>query len=572
MRRIRKHLASCLLFALTLSCGSNNEAELPEEPAITDAAVGNYTAELNFSLAGDPLTFDPFIAVDPSSQLICSLISAPLFELDHGDGTIRPGIARGWERRGQGTFVIRLRDGIRFSDGKLVTSDDVVASLRAIMAEPRSPFKLNLTYNGQPASVDKIDERSVRLRLRFEPGFSLDRLLAGLPVVPAGAIGSGALDKGSSPGVGPFVLDSHTAKKSLVLKRNRHYWKVDSVGKRLPYIERLNAAVMPDREVRVERFRLGRSDLIDPLYAAGAQELARLDDARLFDPELSYSIQVLCFNFNPRPERGPGGRRERYKLAWFKEKRFRQAVSLLADRRRMVREVFGGKAEPLYGPLSPINKDWELRVEPSGLDRQRALSTLEEAGFVVDAERFAEPILYGPNRVPVQFTLLTDAANPMAEKAGEMIAGELARFGAKVTVLPISSSELWEKVFLTYDFDAAILEIGPILDPISARSVFHSTGPQCLWAQADRRDTPDWAKQLDSLLDRTIEAASRQEQLRLFREAQAIIVEQAPFVPLVARRALSAARQELANLRPTGKASLLWNAWEIFSSAAPGGK
>lgn len=572
MKGTQRYLAFCLLFALTLSCSSNNEAELPEEPAITDAAVGNYTAELNFSLAAEPLTFNPLIAVDPSSQLICSLISAPLFELDHSDGTIRPGIARGWERRGDGVFVIRLRDGVRFSDGRLVTSDDVVASLKAILAEPRSPFRLNLTYNGQPASVDKIDERSVRLRLPFEPGFSPDRLLAGLPVVPAGAIGSAALGNGSAAGVGPFLLESHIAKKSLMLKRNPHYWKVDRVGKRLPYVEKLNAAVIPDREVRVERFRLGRSDLIDPLYAAGAQELARLDDARLFDPELSYSIQVLCFNFNPRPERAPRSPRERYKLAWFKEKRFRKAVSLLADRTRMAREVFGGKAEPLYGALSPINDDWERRAEPFGLDRQRAMAMLEEAGFLVDAERFAEPILYGPNRVPVQFTLLTDAANPMAEKAGEMIAAELARFGAKVTVLPIDSSELWEKVLLSHDFDAAILEIGPILDPISARSFFHSTGPQCLWAQADRRETPEWAKRLDSLLDSIVEAASRQEQLRLFREAQAMIAEQMPFVPLVARRALSAARQELANLRPTGKASLLWNAWEIFSSAAPGRK
>lgn len=564
-------MAFCLLLALTLSCSSDNEAELPEEPAISAGAVGSYTAELNFSLAAEPLTLNPLIALDPSSQLICSLISAPLFELDHGEGTIRPGIAGGWERRGDGAFVIRLRDGVRFSDGRLVTSDDVVASLRAILAEPRSPFRLNLTYKGQPASVDKIDKLSVRLRLPFEPGFPPDRLLAGLPVVPAGAIGSAALGNGSAAGVGPFVLESHIAKKSLALKRNPHYWKVDSVGKRLPYIEKLNSAIITDREVMVERFRLGRSDLIDPLYAAGAQELARLDYARLFDPELSYSIQVLCFNFNPRPERAPRSPRERYKLAWFKEKRFRKAVSLLADRGRMARELFGGKAEPLHGVLSPINDDWEHRVEPFGLDRQQALAMLEEAGFVLDAERFAEPILYGPNRVPVQFTLLTDAANPMAEKAGEMIAAELARFGAKVTVLPMNSSELWEKVFLSHDFDAAILEIGPILDPISARSFFHSTGPQCLWAQADRRETPEWARQLDSLLDRTIEATSRQEQLRLFREAQAIIIEQMPFVPLVARRALSAARQELANLRPTGKASLLWNAWEIFSGAAPGG-
>ena len=253
------------------------------------------------------------------------------------------------------------------------------------------------------------------------------------------------------------------------------------------------------------------------------------------------------------------------KSKWFRNKTFRQAVSCAIDRDRLVREVYGGRAQPILDFISSENRKWSnTNVPHFGFDTNRVRSLLAEIGI---QDRNGDGVLEDDGGNAIEFTLLSNTGNPVREKSAGLIADGLRRVGFKVAFQPIEFRALVEKINATSDYECVLMGLGGGgLDPASQINVLRSSEPLHQWFPSQPVPATDWEARIDSLMDaqmRTLDFAARK---KYFDEVQTILAEQLPMVYTVAPFHFAAVRPDLANLRPTvlSPYRLTWNAEELF--------
>jgi peptide/nickel transport system substrate-binding protein len=179
-------------------------------------------------------------------------------------------------------------------------------------------------------------------------------------------------------GLGPFRLGSYRAGTAVVLERNPYYFKRDTRGDRLPYLDELRFVFAPNEDAQALRFGAGDLDVVDRM---GGEQFARLAQGppaniavRDLGPGLDYTF--LLFNLNELPGTVPDGVRVRQR--WFGDREFRRAVSLAIDRAAVARLVYAGRATPIGWHVTPGNRLWYnqgLHVPARSIaDAKRALT------------------------------------------------------------------------------------------------------------------------------------------------------------------------------------------------------
>src|SRR5262249_43213430 len=107
------------------------------------------------------------------------------------------------------------------------------------------------------------------------------------------------------------------------------------------------------------------------------------------------------------------------KLAWFQQKKFRQAVSCAIDRERIAREVFGGRARPIYGFVTTENQKWcNTNISAFSFDLKRARSLLEEIGM---KDRNNDGIAEDADGTPIEVVMFSNVENPARETTARII-------------------------------------------------------------------------------------------------------------------------------------------------------
>ena len=145
--------------------------------------------------------------------------------------------------------------------------------------------------------------------------------------------------------LGPFMVAEYKAGSSVLLRRNPNYWKKDSQGRRLPYLDSIRLDIQSNRDVEMLRFRRGELDLINVLDSDYFDRLASTSTGLAHDAGASLDSDFLWFNQvanAPIPE---------YKRAWFRSANFRRAISQAINRDDLARVVFNGHAQPAVGPV-----------------------------------------------------------------------------------------------------------------------------------------------------------------------------------------------------------------------------
>ena len=210
--------------------------------------------------------------------------------------------------------TVTLRRGIQFSDGHPFDADDVVFSFRLYLDEKiePSPYRDLLTVGGKPIAVRKLDQHQVQFELA-EPYAAAERLFDSVAMLPRHLLEApyreGRLAEAWSlraaaaefAGLGPFRFKQHLPGERVVLERNPHYWKVDRAGHRLPYLESLVFAIVPNADAQAVRFQSGEADVTTRMSAANFDVLLRdqaTRDYELSDLGAGLDYTFLVFNLN----------------------------------------------------------------------------------------------------------------------------------------------------------------------------------------------------------------------------------------------------------------------------------
>jgi peptide/nickel transport system substrate-binding protein len=565
------------LSTLASSAPLPQQVQKGEELQVASSDVGEYGGTLVVGQRGEPKTLNPVLAADAPSREVTGRMMADLVHINRVTQKTEPALATSWKLSKDGrSFTLKLRRGIRFSDGQPFTADDVVFTFKAYLDDKiHSPQRDLLIIGGKPIAVVKLDDYTLRFDMA-QPYAAAERIFDSVWILPQHLLRASyeqgtfvqALSLNTAPdavaGLGAFRFKQYRPGERIVLERNPYYWKADRSGRRLPYLDEIAFLFVGNEDAQILRFQSRETNVISRFSPDNYAAMSREQQARGYDlvdlgPSLEYNF--LFFNLNNLPaDKYPQVSRSQL---WFRDLRFRQAVSVAVDRQSIVRLVYGGRAAPLWGNVTPGNKLWvnEALAHPErSLDHAKEL--LKAAGF----SWTGDGKLIDAKKELVEFTLITSSSNAQRVKMATLVADDLSQLGMSVHVVPLEFRAVIDRVFQTNDYEACIMGLGGgDADPNSDMNVWLSTGGTHLWNMHETTPATAWEADLDRMMEQQLITLDYKKRKRIYDQVQQIISDNLPFVFLATPDVLVGASKEIANFRPASlEPYVLWNAEELY--------
>ena len=494
--------ASFALAALVLGGACKDPSPHPRwQGAGADANEPHHGGTLHILNYWQGVPIDPHAAVVDFPNL---LVFDTLVDYVPGTAEKRAGLAERWESSSDGrVWRFFLREGVRFHDGRLLVADDVKASFERLL-DPDGPSGIGSYFDrivgfddfrkhraAHLEGIVVVDARTVEIHLTQPDASMLDRLTIGqTAIVPVDVtVRLGRERFGQAPiGTGPFALESWEEGTRMVFRKNAHYWRARAG---LPYLDRIVVDLNMPQQLATMRFQ--RGDLDIALVNGGDRvwflEQPQWRDTLTLTP--TPGLWALCMNTELSP---------------WNNRALRRAVAAAIDRGAAARAALGAM-DPI-GVLYPPgiaghdpNVPWAQRFDPEAARREMAA-----AGF--------------PSGLPDEQELWMT----MDARVGALVQADLARIGIRV------------RIRLTTDF-ATIARRGAVgmafvgmgmsfPDPIDfTEPFFHSRNI----SEEGSLNTAFYANPaLDTLLDRARGEGDGARRLTLYRDAERIILEDAP--------------------------------------------
>ncbi len=438
-----------------------------------------------------PNGFDPRLASDEGSERVAQLVYSRLMELDDSLRTV-PGLAERLDRPDPLTWVVTLREGIRFHDGHLLTSADVLYTFRTIL-DPATASPLRGAYRAV-RQIEAPDARTVRFVLT-EPVESFPMQLV-VAIVPEGA-GTGL--RTHPIGTGPYRFGSARADDRIVLDRFEGYFRGPA---RNPGIV---LRVLPDDTMRGLELQHGGVDVV-------------INDV---PPDLVHALDGrpgLHVVTAPGTDYAYIGINTRDPL--LSDARVRRALALAVNRQAIVTHLRRSLAGVATGLLPPTS--WAAAADLPRFDYDP-----EAARRALDAAGYRDPDGEGP-AVRFQLTLRI-STNEFARLQATVLQEDFRAIGVGLDVRQYEFATLFADV-VKGNFQLVTLQWvgGAVADPDILRRVFHSDQMPPGGFNRGRYANPE----VDRLLDAATRASGEEARRRLYQEVQRRVAEDQPYISL----------------------------------------
>jgi len=560
---------------------------LPQNPMISECEPGVRGGRIVIGDIAAPKTFNPITANEGSSDNVNRLLFSGLTTIDAPSQKVVPALAESWSvAADQKTWTLKLREGVRWSDGHPFTADDVVFTWNDIIYNPKIN---NVTVDGfrihgQNFTISKVDDLTVtvvtpEIYAPFLENFGTRQILPKHALAKTVAEGrfEAAYGINAKPsevvGTGPFRLKQFSPGNLTLLERNPYFWIVDKKGTRLPYFDNVVYTVVPDLNAMALRFLKGESDVDERIRPDEVDRFkAESASGRFKVVELGPGTETLffCFNQNTNLNAKTGKPIvDPKKLKWFRNTKFRQAISYAIDRDSIVRSLYGGRAKPNYGYVTEANYKWfnpKIRQYPHDLAKARAL--LAEIGI---QDRDGDGFLEDADGNIIEFVFNTNTGNNVREKTSVLIQDDLKKLGLKLIYQPVDFNALIDKIQTTFDFDCFLLSLAPAAndsatDPSANVNVMKSDGYTHQWFARQKKPSTAWEARIDELEDAELQTLDFNQRKKYYDEIQEILSEQVPFIYTVSPLTYAAYRADLGNVRPTvlHYYRVTWNIEELY--------
>jgi len=461
----------------------------------------------------DVATLDPAIGYDWQNWSMIKSLFDGLMDYVPGTTELRPGLAESFDVSEDGTvFTFKLRDGVKFHNGREMTAEDVKYSFdrvtNPVTQSPGAGFFVSIAGFDDVASgnaeslsgVEVIDPKTVRITLSGPDATFLHVMALNFAsIVPKEAVDEHGTDFGKHPvGTGAFKLDEWAIGQRLVFGKNPDYWR-DGV----PYLDSMTFEVGQEPIVALLRLQNGEVDVPgDGIPPAKFQEV-------MGDPEQAARVVeggqlhtgYITLNVGTEPlDKLP----------------VREAINMAINKDRIT-QIINGRAVPATQPLPPSMPGYTGGYAGYPFDVEAAKAKLAEAGL---ADGFTTEL----------FVMNTDP-NPRIAQA---IQQDLKAIGVDVEIRSLAQANVIEAggageapmiwsggMAWIADFPDPSNFYGPILGCAGAGEGGWNWSKFC-------DDTIDaMARDADGMTD-----PSSPERLDMWSDVYMKVMEQAPWVPV----------------------------------------
>lgn len=547
----------------------------------SQAPVGNFGGTFIASTIGEgPKTFNPFNSKDNISSTMSEVMYDGLVTTDPTTGETIPKLAKSFSANGC-EYVINLRKGIKWSDGKPITADDVVYTWGTIIfgGFGNTSTRDSVVIDGELPIVEKIDDYTVKF-VTPKPFAPFLRMLS-TPIAPK-HIFKPATDRGkkyfegflstnTSPKEfvtsGAFKLKEYVPAQRVVFERNNDYYIINKTDEKLPYLDKLVYLIVGDINNQVLKFEGGELDEINLQGAnvARFKELEKHSDFSVYNIGPDTGTMYISMNMNNRKDDKGKYYVAHKKQKWFQDKNFRQAVDYAIDRQNMVFNIANGLAEPLFTPETLNSIFLNKNLKPYSRDINKSRGLLQKSGFYWDKSGK----LKDKDGNFVEFDLYTNAGNTEREAIGVMVKQDLEDLGMKVNFKPIEFNSLVNKLMATLDWDMVIMGFtGSPLEPNGGKNVWMSDGTLHIFNQRLEKDLNskryEFEKILDEMFIKGALAINFEDRKKYYDKYQAIVYDEKPLIYIYSPIRIVALRNKFKNIYPTSLGGVTHNIEEIY--------
>jgi len=315
--------------------------------------------ELVIGIGIDADTLNPQEQTTTLPQNMCDLIYDNLLYQDP-EGKLHPRLVEKYDVSSDGlTYTLKLRQGIKFSDGTDLNADAVKLTWDRIL-DPKMRVPLRFAV-GMVEQVTKVDDLTVTIKLKypfapFTPSLSMS-LCA--PISPAAIQKYGEDVRQHPVGAGPYVVSEWVKGDRIVMVRNENYW-----GEK-PTVEKIVWKIVPDDNTREAMLRAGQ---IQVCYKPVPSDVAALKADPKITVEMPLDTRTIFMGLNCQK-------------GVTTNKLVRQAFNYAVDKKAICEKVLFGTAEPMEGPVSPKVFGYFKMDKQYNYDPEKAKALLKEANF-----------------------------------------------------------------------------------------------------------------------------------------------------------------------------------------------
>lgn len=496
--------------------------------AITGSAQARAGGTLVMALGEEPDTLDPNVTNRFHSLTALSYIVEPLFVLDENFAAV-PLLIDGFDwTEDKLTMTVYLTHGITFHNGQEMTSRDVKASYERYfelspMASYLPPEKGGIT------TIETPDDYTIIFRFERAKPLALFYMAdAHISIMPAdwlAATSDEEIGVKALVGTGPFMLDEWVRGDRIVMKRFEDYahGPAFSSNKGPAYLEELVMRIVPEDATMVAEIMAGSVDLTFDVPLSSSKQLEALANVEVLSAP-TFSIQYFVCNTEKEI---------------FIDKRVRMAIAHAINREEIAKAAWFGIGAPLYGIVGPATTGyWQgMPYVAYSNDLEKANAYLDAAGWV-DSNGNGVRDKAGEE---MELTLITFSNIDMWKRAAEIVQQQLAKVGIRVNL------ELAE-VGATYDrAESGNYDLG-----IFRNTWWMGVPYMTFLTHGDNTHSSNFGQIQNDILDTLLLLSGEELNDNLRKEAfyvaQALVVESAVWVPLIANVNIAAAQTSVGGL------------------------
>lgn len=512
-------------------------------------------------LSGDPKSFNLLIAEQDSATAgVVDSLYDYLVDYDY--------VAKKWvprcaffeireDRENKRTSVYyRLRDNLYWSfynspEKIPVTSDDVVFWYNEIEGDPA--FNSS-AYNSQfvvlddgttaRITIEKIDEKTFAFHFprydsnpllstnrSFGPSFVFKKAKEEKGVQGVLDMFNVSWDVQEIPSMGKWFIKEYSPGLRVVFEKNPDYWEKDSAGNSLPYPDKLICSIIPDSNTQYLLFKQGQiettgftPDKLDDGIEGAADKTGR-SRYTVYSSEGNLMVPFWSFNQNPVNKDKPY-------YSWFTKTEFRQAMSCLLDRDRIIKQIYRGLASPKYDFFASANPFYnpditlKYRYNP-----RQALEILFSLGFFQK-----DGIMYDRKGNRVEFDLSIPADTSIYSEMASILSDSCKAVGITVNIRQVDFQKLVQQLTSTYDWQTVFIGLGANYWPTQGSNVWPSDGNLHLWYPLQKSPSTEWEARIDWLYNEGASSIDAEYSQKIWDEYQSILLEQCPVIYLVSSK------------------------------------